>query len=345
MSIYDLKGRDLISTNDWTDEEIEYVFKYAEALKRKYYDGEIYEPLRNKSFEMMFFNNSTRTRHSFESGVTQLGGKAQFVNPDTMRLSLDPVPTGKGESIRDTANVLSRFVQGIGIRLIASSVSKMGQANDIIKEFAKYADVPVINMMSELWHPCQALTDMFTLREKSPVEGLKNKKMVIHWAYSPHARDWASVQETAAMGARQGMDVVVAQPDEYDLVPEAVEAGKKYAELSGGSYEMTNDLDGALEDADFVYPRNWITLDYFENGKEKEQEIAKKYKDWRLTKERFDNLTKERAKLMHCMPIDPNNEADVELINDEDVSILYDQAENRLHVQKAILALTMADSL
>ncbi len=342
MSLYDLKGKDLITTCDWTDEEIEYIFKLAEQIKEKHYSGESFKPLLDKSYAMMFFNNSTRTRHSFETGVTQLGGHAQFVRPDTMRLSIDPVPTGKGESIKDTANVLSRFVDGLGIRLIAESVSEFGMANKIIKEFAEHADIPVINMMSELWHPCQALTDIFTLREKEANESLKKKKMVIHWAYSPHARDWASVQETAALGARNGMDVVVAQPDIYDLVPEAVEAGKKYAEMSGGSYEVTNDLDGALEGADYVYPRNWITLDYFEHGKEKEKEIAKDYKDWRFTKERWEKNTGGKAKLMHCMPIDPNNEADVELIDDPEISILYDEAENRLHVQKAILTALMA---
>ena len=342
MSLYDLKGRNLMTTCDWTDEELEYVFKLAENLKEKHYSGESYKPLEDKSFAMMFFNNSTRTRHSFETGVTQLGGHAQFVRPDTMRLTIDPVPTGKGESIEDTANVLSRFVDGLGIRLIAQSVDEFGMANKIISEFAEHADVPVINMMSELWHPCQALTDMFTLREKAASSDLSDKKMVVHWAYSPHARDWASAQETVAMGARSGMDVVVAQPDEYDLVPEAMEKAEKYAEKSGGSLVETNDLDQALEGADFVYPRNWVTLDYFDNGKKKEKEIAKNYKDWRFTKERWKERTDGKAKLMHCMPIDPNNEADVELTNDEDVSILYDQAENRLHVQKAILTATMA---
>lgn len=341
MSLYGIKGKDLITTCDWSDEEIEHVFKTAEDLKEKHYARVLYEPLKNKSFAMLFFNDSTRTRHSFESGVTQLGGHAQFVRPDNMRLSIDPVPTGKGESIKDTASVLSRFVDGLGIRLIAQSVSRIGQANQIIKEFARHASIPVINMMSELWHPCQALTDIFTLREKTVNSGLKNKKLVIHWAYSPHARDWASVQETAVLASRWGMDVVIAQPEEYGLVDEAVEAGRKYAEMSGGSYEMTDQLDEALAGADFVYPRNWITLDYFERGKQEEQKLAEKYRDWRFTRERWEKNTGGQAKLIHCMPIDPNHEADVELIDDPAVSILYDQAENRLHIQKALLVLTM----
>lgn len=341
MSLYSLEGKDLITTCDWTVEEIEYVFQLAAELKVKHYSNGIIEPLKNKTFAMLFFNDSTRTRHSFETGLTQLGGHAQYVRPDNMRLSIDPVPTGKGESIKDTANVLSRLTDGLGIRLLAQSVKKFGDANAIIKEFAEHAQIPVINMMSEIWHPCQALTDLFTLREKNGHKSLRKKKLVIHWAYSPHARDWASVQETAVLAARNEMDVVIAQPPEYDLVPDVMELGKEYAKENDCSFSFTDSLDDALEGADYVYPRNWITLDYHERGKEEENKLALKYKDWSFTQERFEKNTKGRAKLIHCMPIDPNNEADVELIDNPEVSILYDQAENRLHVQKALLVLTM----
>jgi ornithine carbamoyltransferase len=345
MSLFNLKGKDLITTCDWSDEEINNLFELTSELKRKYYSGVIHETLKNKTFVMMFFNDSTRTRHSFDSGMTQLGGNAQYVRPENMRLSIDAVPTGKGESIKDTANVLSRLTDGIGIRLLAQSVKSFGEANRIIEEFATHASIPVINMMSEIWHPCQALTDIFTLKEKNATEGLRKKKIVIHWAYSPHSRDWASVQETAVLAIRNGMDVVVAQPKEYNLVHDVINKGKDYALNSGSKFEFTDNLDDALEGADFVYPRNWITLDYHERGKDEEKKLAEKYKDWRFTEERWAKNTYKKGKLVHCMPIDPNNEADVSLIDNPDVSILYDQAENRLHVQKALLTLTMGGKL
>lgn len=341
MSLFDLKGKDLITTCDWTDEEIAHIFELAADLKKKLYAGVAHEILKNKTFVMMFFNDSTRTRHSFDTGMTQLGGNAQYVRPENMRLSIDPVPTGKGESIKDTANVLSRLADGIGIRLLAQSVKKFGDANKIIEEFARYASIPVINMMSEIWHPCQALTDIFTFKEKNGKRSLKGKKLVIHWAYSPHARDWASVQETALLALRNEMDVVIAQPEEYSLVPEVMDMGKEYAAQKGCKFEFTDCLDDALAGADYVYPRNWITLDYHERGKAEEIKLAEKYKDWCFTEARWAKITNKKAKLTHCMPIDPNNEADVSLIDNPEVSILYDQAENRLHVQKAILTLTM----
>jgi len=343
MSLFQLNGKDLISTCEWTDEEINYVFEVARDLKKDYYMGKINKILEQKTFAMLFFADSTRTRHSFETAMTQLGGHAQYVNPENMRLTLDPVPTGKGESIKDTASVLSRFANGLGIRLLAGSanIKKLGEANEIIKEFARHASIPVINMMSEIWHPCQAMTDLFTLHEKYGWNDLKGKKMVIQWAYSPHARDWASVQETAVLAARSEIDVVIAQPPEFSLVPEVMEIGKEYAREKGSNFRITNDLDGALEDADFVYPRTWITMDYHEIGKDEDRKLAEKYSDWRFTRKHWEKNTNKKAKLIHCMPIDPNNEADLELIDNPDISILYDQAENRLHVQKALLALTM----
>jgi ornithine carbamoyltransferase len=339
MSWFHLAGKDLISTKDWTKEELDIVLDVAADFKRKHYTRrDLTEVLKGKSFFMLFFNDSTRTRHSFECAMTQLGGHAQYVRPENMRLTLDPNPTGKGESIKDTAEVLSRFGDGIGIRLLASSVQTYGGATAIIEEFAKHASIPVINMMSEFWHPCQALTDLFTMQEK--LRDIRGKKLVVTWAYSPHARDWASAQETAMLAARYGVNVTIAHPPGYDLVPECMELTKKYAAESGAKVEVVNDFDEALVGADIVYPRNWVTLRYHEHGKEEENRMALKYKDWRFTRAKRDKLT-NKAALLHCMPIDRNNEADSDLIDDPEVSWLYDEAENRLHVQKAILALTM----
>jgi len=340
VSWYHLKGKHLISTKDWSDEDIGILFDLAAELKARLYSGEIYHPLQDKEFYMLFFNDSTRTRHSFETAMTQLGGHAEYVNPQNMRLTLDRVPTGKGESIRDTIEVLSRFGQGVGIRLLASKVGSIGEATRIIEEFATWSHIPIINMMSDIWHPCQALTDLFTLREKFG-RNLRGKKLVVTWAYSPHLRDWASSQETAALAVRMGLDVTIAQPPEYNLSPEAVDLMQQYSRQGGGKFEMVNDMDEALRGADIVYPRVWITQNYYENGKEAELALAAKYKGWTYNRERRDKLTNKGSILMHCMPIDRENEATSDLIDDPEVSILYDEAENRLHVQKAILTAVM----
>ena len=343
VSWYNLKGKHLIATKDWSDEDLRFLFDLAADLKRRYYAGEIVHPLPDREFYMLFFNDSTRTRHSFETAMTQLGGHAEYVNPENMRLTLDRVPTGKGESIRDTMEVLNRFGQGVGIRLLSSKVSSYGEATRLIEEFASWARIPVINMMSDIWHPCQALTDLFTLKEKLGPD-LRGKKLVVTWAYSPHCRDWASSQETAALAVRMGMDVTVAQPPGYGLSSEAVELTRHYCAAGGGDFQMVDDMDEALRGADVVYPRNWISLDYHRHGKDAELELCAKFKHWSYNRGKRDKLT-NRALLMHCMPIDRENEATSDLIDDPEVSILYDEAENRLHVQKAILAATMGGRL
>ncbi len=338
MSWFHLQGKDLIATKDWTKEEIEIALKVAEELKGMHYAGIPQHPLKDKTFLMLFFNTSTRTRLSFETAMTQLGGHAQYVDASTLRLSLEDRP-GAGERLIDTAKVMARYVDGIGIRLLEDKVSRYGEDTEIMYKFAEYAEVPVINMASNIWHPCQGMTDLFTLWEKLGRD-LKGIKYTIMWAYSPWARSLGSVQEEMVIAARFGMHVTVAHPPGYELDPEAVELAKKYAEESGGKFEVTNELDDALKGAVVVFPRGWMSLRRYEIGKEAEIKNAEKFKDWKYTKKRQKELCKP-GYLMHVMPIDRGNEADPELCDDPELSWMYDQAENRLHVQKAILALTM----
>jgi N-acetylornithine carbamoyltransferase len=338
MAWFDLKGKDFISTKDWTKEELDILLDVAADFKRRHYARIPLNSLDKKTYVMLFFNDSTRTRHSFETAMTQLGGHAQYVNPGNMRLTLDPNPTGKGESIKDTAEVLSRFVDGIGIRLLTRSVPEFGRATEIIQAFAKYASIPVINMMSDIWHPCQAMADLMTMKEK--VGDLRGKKLVVTWAYSNQLRDWASTQEAAILAARYGMEVTVAHPPEYTFTPGVFDLGKEYAAMNGTEFREVEDFDEALKDADVVYPRVWVTMDYHMHSQEEELTIAGKYRDWQFTREKRDKLT-NHAHMIHCMPIDRDSEASSDLIDDPEVSWLYDEAENRLHLQKAVLAVTM----
>ena len=340
MSWHDLKGRDLISEVDWSKEEYDIAIKLTDHLKSMYYSGQPHPYLQYKTFAMMFFAGSTRTRMSFETAMTQLGGHAQFISPKTLRLSLEDKP-GAGETIKDTAKAMSRFCDGIGIRLLDDAINYYGHGDAVIRKFAEFADVPVINMASDINHPCQSLTDIYTIMEK--IGDPKGKKIVITWAYSPWIRGRCSVQGTALIAAMYGMEVVIAHPPEYDLDPNVMEQCRKLASASGGSFEIANDMDKALDGATIVFPRNWYTGRRYEIGKDEELKIAQKYTDWRYTVERQKKLGNP-GYLLHCMPVDRGNEVDPEVC-DNDLSWIYDQAENRLHTQKAILTLTMGGRL
>ena len=342
MSWFQLAGKDLVSTKDWSKEELDIALRVSAQLKAMYYSGLPTHTLQDKTFLMLFFNTSTRTRLSFETAMTQLGGHAQFVDASTLRLSLEDKP-GAGESIKDTAKVMARYAHGIGIRLLEDKVSRYGEDTEIMYRFAEHAAMPVINMASNIWHPCQGITDLFTLQEKLGPD-LKGVKYTIMWAYSPWARSLGSVQEEMIIAARYGMEVVVAHPKGYELDPEALSLAKRYAEESGGKFEVTNELDDALKGAVVVFPRGWMSLRRYEIGKEAEIKNAEKFKDWKYTRKRQKELAKP-GYLMHVMPVDRGNEADPELCDDPELSWIYDQAENRLHTQKAILTLTMGGRL
>jgi len=341
MSWFDLAGRDLISELDWTREEYDVAMKVTDQLKGAYYSRTPHPTLEYKTFAMMFFAGSTRTRMSFETAMTQLGGHSQFINPQTMRLSLEDKP-GAGETVKDTAEAMERYCDGIGIRLLDDAVQHYGQGDLVMQKFAEHCRVPIINMASDIYHPCQSLTDIYTMHEK--LDGaVRGKKIVIMWAWSPWIRGWCSVQGTALISSLYGMNVVVANPPEYDLDPKVMQDCHDLAAASGGSFEISHNLDKALDGAAVVFPRNWFTKDRYQIGKEKEAEIAKKYVGWKYSAERQKKLGAP-GHLLQCMPVDRGNEADPEVC-DNKLSWILDQAENRLHTQKAILTLTMGGRL
>lgn len=339
MSWYDLKGKDLISVKDWSKEELDILLKVAKDLKSRYYSGETLNALENKTFMMLFFNSSTRTRQSFEAGMSQLGGHSQFLAPETMRISLSREPGG-GESIKDTTKVMGRYAEGVGVRILEDKVDYYGQGTEIMYEMGKYSSIPVINMASDIYHPCQSMTDVMTMQEK--VGDLRDKKIAVTWVQSPWVRSWGSIQSNILTSALFGMDVHLAHPEGYELDPDVLDLTEENADKSGGSFTVTNDMDEAVEDADIVYPRNWMSPDRYEIGKEKEIEKAKEHEDWKYTRER--QKLADPGYLLHCMPVDRGNEVEDELVDDPELSFIYDQAENRLHLQKALMALTMGGS-
>ncbi|RLG81200.1 MAG: ornithine carbamoyltransferase [Thermoprotei archaeon] len=342
--VRDLSGKDLVTTMEWSVEEIEIALNLAKELKHtaQYYGIE-YLPriLERKVFWMLFFAPSTRTRAAFEAAMHYLGGHAAYIEAKTTRLALKPGEVG--EAVKDAAAMYDRYGHGIGVRILDKAIDYVyGRGNAVVREIVRAASVPVINMADDMFHPTQGLADLYTFREKfGKVEG---KKYVIMWAYSPEIRGWCSVQEDLILFTRFGVDVVIARPPGFDLDPKLVSKAKKYAEDSGGSLVVTSKLREALNGAHAVFPRNWASPKLVELGysrfKDEELKLYERYKEWKVTRELIDLMDKHGV-LMHVLPIMRGYEADDDVIDDPKRSIIYDQAENGLWTKAAVLALTL----
>jgi len=327
-----MKGKDLITAQEWSLEDLEKVLRVAGEMKADRFGNKYANVLSRKTFLMLFYNPSLRTRESFECAATELGGHAQFLEPKSMRLKS---ATAAGEEIRDGAAVMSRYGGGIGIRILEDAISEYGEGERVLRGYARYADVPVISMAHDKYHPCQALADVMGLREH--MGSLQGKKMLIMWSSGHLVRSWCSVQSTLLLALRMGMNVTLAHPPRYDLDPEVMEQGKRNAEQAGSTFEIASDLNAA-EGADVVYSRNWMSPYRYEHGKETEVVMALEHRDW-ICDERLMAQTND-AYFIHPMPMERGFEA-TDGVVDSKRSIIYDIAENRLHVQKAVMALTM----
>ncbi len=322
-----LRDRDYISTQDWSVEELETALQVSWDLKRRFALGEPHRLLPDKTFFMMFFDKSTRTRNSFEAGMTQLGGHAHYLTEEAMQVS-------HGESPKDTGIILSRYGHGIGIRHDLFP----GEGNTYMREVARWATVPVINMQCDLDHPCQTLADLMTIREKFG-HNLRGLKIAVSWAYAPsYAKPMSVPQGLILLMTRFGMDVTLAHPPEYPLMKDVVGQAEENARAAGVKFEVVNDMDAAFAGADVVYPKSWGIETLFKKPQES-LEISKKYKSWICDRRRM-GLARKEAIYMHCLPADRGNEVTDEVI-DGPQSVVFDEAENRLHTAKALLALTM----
>ncbi len=329
-----LRGKDWIETVDWTKEELETILEVAADLKRRFSLGEAHRILQDKTLFMMFFEQSTRTRNSTEAGMTQLGGHAHDLTPDKMQIS-------HGETPKDTGKVLSRYGHGIGIRNCF-----YGIGNKYLREVAHHSDIPVISLQDDVDHPCQSIADLMTIREKFGTD-LKGMKFVISWTYAPaYARPLSVPQGLITLIPRFGMDVVLAHPKEFKLMPRTVEAAKKYAKESGSKFSITHKMEEGFKNAVVCYPKSWGCHQYLDDKgvpeKDREKvgmEILNKYKKWVCT-EKMMKRAKKNAVYMHPLPADRGAEVEDAVI-DGPQSIVFDQAENRLHTVKAIMAVTM----
>ena len=327
------RGKNFITLEDYSKQEIDFILEVSGYLKMKYILGEETPLLKDKTLFMIFFEQSTRTRNSLEAGMTQLGGHAHDLTPNKMQLS-------HGESAKDTAVVLSRMGEGIACRNCF-----YGTGNKYLNELAKHASIPVISMQDDVYHPLQAIADLLTIREYFG-QNLKGLKVAITWAYATsHAKPLSVPQSQILLFPRYGMDVVVAHPEEFPLQRDVVDRAKRYAEEGGGSLSFVGDMREVVKDVDIIIPKNWGGFAYFDTWEDSEEQWEmmknnlKKHKDWRCDMEML-KLAKKHVKIMHALPADRGKEVTDEVIDGE-WSIVYDEAENRLHTGKAVLALTM----
>jgi len=347
MKTETFRGRDFLTLLDYTREEVETILDVALELKRRFALGEPHDHLlRGKTLFMIFYNMSLRTRNSFEAGMTQLGGHAHFLEPGKI---YTPALPGREvayttERVSDVARVLSRMGHAISIRCYGDPVEWVyGAAHEMMREFARWADIPVINMECDKYHPCQALADILTIKEK--FGGFKGVKFVMSWAYSPSIHKPRAVPQSAIIAATMmGMEVTLAHPKGFELDPEVIKACQEYAARYGGSFEVVNDMEAAFKGAHVVYPKSWTAVPMFkppvgEDDPEKTRALFEANKDW-ICDARKMKLAHKDAIYMHCLPCDRGFEVTDEVI-DGPQSVVFDEAENRLHAQKAVMALTM----
>lgn len=337
--LIDLTGRDVICTQELSVAEIEALLKLSYEMQANRHDERFKTLLEDKTFLMFFFNPSLRTRVSFESAATELGGHAQFLEPKSMRLkkTRDGVEVQAGETIEDAALVLDRYGCGMGIRILETSVENYGEGNDLLREYAKFMKIPIINMADDKYHPCQGLSDIMGMKQhKGNING---KTLLMVWGHGALARSYCSVHENLLISSRLGMNVRLAYPEGYDLPAEEIAKVKANCEANGRKFEITHNVDEAYtEEVEFVYSRNWFGPDFYQIGKQAEIERATKMTDWICNQERM-NRTNE-ALYIHPMPVDRGKEVTDEVASGPN-SIIIDIAENRLHTQKAIMAMTI----
>lgn len=338
-----LRGRDFLGIEDWSKSELDQVLDLATKFKQLGTASRSLQILKGKTLLLLFFSSSTRTRISFTAAMHQLGGFVQCPDPSGLRLSLEEKP-GMGEPIKDTARVVERYVDAIGIRMAGqitegTEAPRAGLGEAIIRKFAEYSKVPIISLSTDWHHPTQALADIMVIKES--LGDPKRKKLVLMWTYSSILRRPQRQRRSAVIAATYGMDVTLVSPEGYDLDPEVTSLAQKRCTEAGRKLEVSHDLKRSLEGAAVVFPSQWCSPRRYTNTVEEELRLAAQHKDWRLTKSLL-GLT-NNARFINSMPFDRGNDVDDD-VADGPNSLIYDEAENLLHVRKAVLALLLADN-
>ncbi len=304
--------KDLLTVRDLSGEDIEKILKRSAVLKKYRQQGKAHQPLKGKSLGMIFEKSSTRTRVSFEVGMYQLGGQALFLSSQDLQI-------GRGEPVADTARTLSRYLDAVMIRTFAQST---------VEELARHASIPVINGLTDLHHPCQALADLFTIQEK------KGKLKGLKLAYVGDGNNVANSLIQACV--KTGIHFSIASPSGYELDRGVLDDAKKEAASTGARVETASDPCAAVKDADVVYTDVWASM-----GQEAEHaERVKAFKGFQVNAALM-KAAKADALVMHCLPAHRGEEIAADVI-DGPQSVVFDEAENRLHTQKAVLEMLLA---
>jgi N-acetylornithine carbamoyltransferase len=326
---------DFLSMESWGQERCLALLDLAQRIKR----GEISGGLERRIMALVFMDPSLRTRASFEAAMFLHGGHGIVLEPGKGSWSLETEPGAvmdgtSVEHIKDAARVLGRYADVLGVRTFPRGDDWSVVRQDlVIKRFAEYCEKPVINLESNRRHPCQGLADALTLREK--LGDPRGKRFVLYWGWHPKALPTAVPASAAISAAMMGMEIVIARPEGYELDPEDTALVRQLARQNGAMLHIHNDPDDALVGADVVYVKSWGSVKHF--GKpEEEGALRAGLRDWRLTAARLRATRGGRAQVMHCLPVRRNVELDDDVI-DGPSSAVVDEAENRLHVQRALL--------
>ena len=327
------RGRHFIDLEDFNREEVETMLDVSADLKLKFAQGIPTPYLRDQSMFLMFFEQSTRTRNSMEAGFAQLGGHAGFLDSSSMQIA-------HGESAKDTAIILSRFGHAIACRYC-----NWGYGNKYLNEMAQWSKVPIMNLQCDLYHPFQALADLLTMKEKFGCK-LDRLKVSVIWAYAESHKKPISVPVSQALlFPRFGMDVTLAHPKGWELPDWVIAKAKANAERYGGTLTVTDDEAAAYRGAHIVIPKNWGNWVNDQTGNAPAgavkvvDDALMAHRSWKCTEEKIGTADKDVI-YMHALPADRNNEVEDSVI-DGPHSVVYDEAENRLHTAKAVMTLLM----
>jgi N-acetylornithine carbamoyltransferase len=331
--------RDFLKTSDWSADELRELIDSAVRFKAKESQS---RPLTGKSVALVFFNPSLRTRASMQVGIYELGGNAVVLEPGGTSWTLEHregvvMDSDKTEHVAEFVRVLGRYCVAIGVRTFAALKSwEEERADPILNAFAKYSEVPIINLESAMHHPCQALADLMTIREKL---GEDRKKVLLTWAWHPKPLPMAVPNSFALATAQMGHDLVIAHPEGYELDDELMNEVRRQAAGAGGRITIEHDVDKAFEEAEVVYAKSWGSKNFY-GAPEKDIAARAQFRDqWIVDEAKMARTNK--AIFMHCLPV-RRNVIVTDGVIDSPNSVVIDEAENRLHVQKAILSRLLA---
>ena len=326
--------KNFLKTSDLSATELEALIDLAVKIKNTSIEG---KPLAGRSVALVFFNPSLRTRASMQIGIYELGGNAVILEPGSTSWTLEHresvvMDGGKTEHLKEFVRVLERYVSAIGVRTFAELKDWGSERLDpVLNTFARYAEKPVINLESAMHHPCQAMADMMTIRERF---GSEKKKVLLTWAWHPKPLPMAVPNSFALSAAQFGHDLRIAHPPGYELDEELMAEIERHAQHNGGTVEFANDIDGAFEDAEVVYAKSWGAKQFY-GDPQKEIDYRGEFRiDWIVDDEKMQRT--DDAVFMHCLPVRRNVIVTDDVIDGPN-SLVIDEAENRLHVQKAIL--------